>query len=144
MTAVAIDPTKLETAATDALSKLTKPSWASPTWWLGTLATIFGALVAAGVVGAGTPFAIGVGGALALGSVVASHWKDGMVKTAIAAAPELWHFVRGLHAAKTAAVLSQVRPAAASPSLEPTVYRKPVSELPGAMPQAVDPEDPRR
>lgn len=129
-----INAVALESAATDALAKVSKPSWRSPTWWLSTATTVWGCAMTAGLIAGGSPAAMIVGATLAALSVITAHIKDGWVKTAIAAAPELWNLVKALRGQKVLAVTMP------SGSLAPTQYSPSAS---GGVPQARDNEDPR-
>lgn len=130
-----IDVSKAETAAMDALSKVSKPSWKSATWWLGTAATVWGCVIAAGLIGPGTPLALIVGSAMALASVLAAHAKDGWIKTAIAAAPDAWNLIKTV---RGGAALSAV-----APHYDSTAPARFVPSVSGGVPQALDAEDPK-
>ena len=136
-----MDIAALQTAATAALDKLSKPSWRSPTWWICTVIPVAASIVLLILSVPATSMAsVIVTGVIGVAGIVAGSWKDGVIKTAIAAAPAVWELARDIHHAKTGTELVKLtKPpysSSAPPHLEPSVA------VPGTM-IVVDDDEPK-
>lgn len=132
-----MDIAKLEAAALAALDKIGKPSWRSPTWWVGTVAPqALSVLIAGGILVGGGHFALIVSAALALAASIVAHIKDGWIKIAIASAPEAWALFQTIHSSRSENTTMAIK----TSSLDPPVLFKDTAS--GAI-QVADAEDPK-